>query len=196
MSFDLEKKLVKLTFKSREQLLEFEGINAISFILEDNAGNRKEFTAGVNIKTPEIKKTELVGNWKPPADDGKFVKAFIKKISVLGEVTIKFNTHMRVKNPNITLSHINSTIVDCYIVPTGNWHLTKKHFKMEHLNFTWNVTFYEENFMKLKLNFTDPSYISPGLPYDRFVFHIKEKYHFFVSSEYLKDLHDNYTTLD
>lgn len=36
LSFDLENRQVKLTFGNREQLLKFEGINAISFILEDN----------------------------------------------------------------------------------------------------------------------------------------------------------------
>lgn len=144
---------------------------------------------------PEIG-AKVLSTWKPPVKDERFVSAFVKKIDVFGEVTIKFNTHMRVKNPNITLSHINSTIVDCYIVPRGNWHLTKKNFKLEQLNFTWNVTSYENEFMKLKLNFTDPIQISPGLPYDRFVFHIKEKYSFFFSSEYFKDLHDNYTTLE
>lgn len=80
---------------------------------------------------------------KENRNDGKHVKAWIKQIDSFGEVTIKFNTNMRVKNPNITLSHINRTIVDCYIVPRNNWHLTKKNFRMTMLNFTWNVTHYD-----------------------------------------------------
>lgn len=71
-------------------------------------------------------------------------------------MTIKFNTAMRTINPNITLSDINDTIVDIYIVPQGNWHLTKPLFRMEWLNFTWNVTEYKGDELKIKMNFFHP----------------------------------------
>ena len=66
---------------------------------------------------------------------------------------------------------------------------------MWHLNFTWNVTEYTKDFMKLKLNFTDPYSISPMEQQDQLVFHIKDKQEFFISETLLVDIHDNFTTL-
>lgn len=47
--------------------------------------------------------------------DNKHVVGFIKNINVFGEVTIRFNSKMRLINPNISVSEINSTIIDAYI---------------------------------------------------------------------------------
>lgn len=66
---------------------------------------------------------------------------------------------------------------------------------MEWLNFTWNVTEYDNNTMNIKLWFKHPVQISPNKPPDQLVFHIKEKFWYFFSSELRRDLHDNYTTL-
>lgn len=71
------------------------------------------------------------------------VIAFIRSIDVFGEVTIEFNGNMRTTNPNVSVSEINSTIIDAYIQPENQWHLTKKNFNMSKLNFTWECTFYE-----------------------------------------------------
>jgi hypothetical protein len=66
---------------------------------------------------------------------------------------------------------------------------------MEMLNFTFNVTKYEQDSMSVKLDFTSPTEISPLAKQDTLVFHIKEKGLNFISKTYLVDLHDNYTTL-
>jgi len=122
----------------------------------------------------------------------KVVKASIYEITSLGVMTIKFNTPM--KNETVNTTHINSTVVDIYIEPAEERHLAPG-FDLSQLNFTWNVTEYADDELRIKLNFTKALSISPMLVQDRLIFHVKDKRDFFISSTYLDDLHDNYTTL-
>lgn len=86
-------------------------------------------------------------------------------------------------------------MIDCYIRPFNDWHIDNPNFDLQKLNFTWNATNYQNNTLKLKLNFSNPVWVTPEFRFDKFVFHIKKKHDFFISKEYLKDLHDNFTTL-
>ena len=122
------------------------------------------------------------------------MSAYIKSISQLGEVEIKFSTNMRTENLNLT--HINSTIVDAYIRPHDDWHLREENFNLSTLNFTWNVTSYQNDTMWLQIVFNNPLQISPLGKQDFFVFHVKERGPNFMSLLEGVDLHDNYTTLD
>lgn len=95
----------------------------------------------------------------------------------------------------VNISYINDTLIDCYIMPHERWDLLIANFDRSRLNFTWNTTSYQNDTLTLKLIFNDPVSISPEFIFDYFVFHIKKKRDLFISREYVKDLHDNYTTL-
>ena len=66
---------------------------------------------------------------------------------------------MKVKDVNLT--NINETNIDFYIAPSNDWHLGETNFNILSLNFTWNVTEYLQNYMKIKLTFNNPLEISP-----------------------------------
>ena len=127
----------------------------------------------------------------PP--EANIVSAHISGITSLGEVSIKFNTPMKIEQVNIT--HINFTVLDIYIKPALDRHLIAPDFNLTSLNFTWNIILYQEDTLKIKLNFSDPLTISPLLERDILVVHFKELRDYFVSDTYLKDLHYNFTTL-
>ena len=65
------------------------------------------------------------------------------------------------KNESLNFTHINTTIIDMYVQPALDWHIQEPNFTNSLLNFTWNVTKYENDFMMFKLNFTDPLVLSP-----------------------------------
>ena len=120
--------------------------------------------------------------------------AKIESISSLGEVLIRFNEKMAVERANIT--QINSTNADLYITPVDHWHLDYESFNMSKLNFTWNTTEYANDYLKLKLYFIEPLYISPLFKYDHLEFHLKNGFNsVFVCQEKLSALHGNYTSL-
>jgi len=59
------------------------------------------------------------------------------------------------------MTHINSTIIDFYITPYNDWYLEIPKFNISLLNFTWEVTNFTKDELKLKLEFNDPVIISP-----------------------------------
>jgi len=64
------------------------------------------------------------------------------------------------KNESVNTTHINSTVVDMYVQPEKDHHLTQG-FDIARLNFTWNVTEYTHQRLHIKMNFTDALAISP-----------------------------------
>ena len=86
------------------------------------------------------------------------VSAYIKSISILGDMVIKFSHPMQTTF-NLTL--YNETIIEMYILPAKDRHLDDGF--EGNLNFTWNVTDFYVDEMKIKINFTDPYAISLGI---------------------------------
>jgi hypothetical protein len=84
---------------------------------------------------------------------------------------------MRTEIVNIT--ELNSTYFDLYVAPSNNWHEFEPTFNISNLNFTWNVTAYERDEMRVKLNFSNPNSISLKKIHDSVVFHIKNASYFF-----------------
>ena len=68
-------------------------------------------------------------------------------------MTIKFSKEMRT-----TFNHsmINYTSAEMRILPSE-----EREFDPNHLEFTWNITSYEKDLMKIQLNFTNAIWISP-----------------------------------
>lgn len=102
-------------------------------------------------------------------------------------MTIKFNTEMKTYGLNLT--DINGSICDIYVHPSYF------DYNVSKLNLTWNVTTYDKDIMVIKLNFSDPLYISKNIIQDQIVFHILDPKFFFISKKYLKDLNKEYYTL-
>jgi hypothetical protein len=96
--------------------------------------------------------------------------AKIVNISMLGLVTIQFNTLIRTV-PD--WSHINSSVVDMYVDPANNRELDDG-FNASLLNFTWKVEAILKDFMFIQLNFSHPHEISPDVIQDKLVFHVTE----------------------
>ena len=89
----------------------------------------------------------------------------------MGELKVKFSTLM--KNDSYNLTAYNSSIMDIYVAPSNDWHLTESNFSIDVLNMTWNVTSFESDEMKISLGFHKPFYISKYANQDDVVLHIK-----------------------
>ena len=59
-----------------------------------------------------------------------------------------------------------------HLLPHDNWQNEIKDFNMSNLNFTWNVTSFRKNVLKVQLNFNSPINISPQLEQDRLFINI------------------------
>ena len=106
--------------------------------------------------------------------------AKIESINNNGGTRIRFSQKMRSEHLNI--SDINSTMLDIYVRPSQDWHKDDESFDSNStLNFTWVVERYEEDFLDLSLNFTNPLKISPNLIRDLLVVSIKNNSEFFIS---------------
>lgn len=117
------------------------------------------------------------------------MSAYIHRISIYGEMEIRFNATMF---HDFNLTWLNETFVDIYMIPDqldsvdniSNW------------NLTWNVTSYEDNILKIQLNFTNSSAISQFIEQDRIVFHLRNNdSNAFYSPEAGNYLHHEYWTL-
>ena len=79
-------------------------------------------------------------------------------MTALGELTAKFTTPMLTEF--IDLEWLNSTVIDIYIIPADD-RLNDEGFRLESVNFTWNVTEYgpsdeDSSHIVFKLVFAEP----------------------------------------
>ena len=69
-----------------------------------------------------------------------------------------------------------------YIIPQndgqydGNYNVSK-------LNFTWEIIRFDLEWVNVKLEFIDPNYISAGIKWDRYLFHVYPKYSYIFYSD-------------
>jgi hypothetical protein len=82
------------------------------------------------------------------------VTAFIKSISIFGEMDLEFNASM---NRDFNVSLVNTSLVDMYIEPYDR----DEDFNMSLVNFTWKLVNTTSNHQFYKLNWTSPYDISP-----------------------------------
>ena len=86
----------------------------------------------------------------------------ISKISNLGKMEIDFNQIMMTNTTDFNFTILNNkTLIEMYLNPANDWHLSKKDYNLSRLNFTWNCTSYEKKTMKFDLIFNNPIEISP-----------------------------------
>lgn len=52
---------------------------------------------------------------------------------------------------------MNSSMIEMFVQPSGDQILVEP---LDAFNFTWKVVYLEKNLLKIKLNFTQPTYIS------------------------------------
>ena len=105
---------------------------------------------------------------------GGNVTAYIHSISIFGEMEIRFNATMFT---DFNFSTLNSSLVDIYVIPFN----PEPDFNMSHVNFTWNLTYYQDDVMRIQMNFSHPKSISLNLEQDTIVFHIKNETQAFYS---------------
>jgi len=112
-------------------------------------------------KVPEIDFTKIVN-----------CTSRISSISARGELSIEFSTEMVTA---INLTHVNSSMIDIYIVPAADRHLIDG-FNLTKLNFTWNATAYEYDTLTIMLSFFEPSFVSTLKKQDQLVWYIYPEY--------------------
>ena len=67
---------------------------------------------------------------------------------------------------NFNLSHLNESNIDIWVAPVNDWHLYTENFSLGILNFTWNVTTFNNSLLVIQLYFDYPAEISPTKIYD------------------------------
>ena len=90
--------------------------------------------------------------------------AKISQVSVFADLVITTNDSIIVPN-NFNYSWINETNTILSIIPALNRDLDSG-FNASKLQFTWKVVNITKNKIFIKLNFSDPSYISPLVTQD------------------------------
>jgi hypothetical protein len=143
----------------------------------------------LNFKKPEappVKNMTVVSK-----TNETIISAEIEKISSMGDVVIRFSSPMKT---NVNLTDL-AEVIEMYIVPFNDWTSHTQNFDMAHLNFTFNITEFKQDYMHIKLNFTDPYAISPLEQQDRLVWHVVDRKDFFISATELVELHANFTVL-
>ena len=122
---------------------------------------------------------------------GPNVTAYIKSISIFGDMIIEFNASMFT---TFDYALLNSSLVDMYIIPND----PQDGFNVSWINFTWTLTNFTEykNHMHIKLNFTNTTAISINLEQDVLCFHIKNESDIFYSTEVGKMLHNSSWTME
>ena len=90
--------------------------------------------------------------------------AKISQVSVFADLVITTNDSIIVPN-NFNYSWINETNTILSIIPALNRDLDPG-FNASKLQFTWKVVNITKNKIFIKLNFSDPSYISPLVTQD------------------------------
>ena len=132
---------------------------------------------------------------KPVQEEDKSlnVSAYIKSLSVTGDLEIEFNSTMFTY---FNFSELNSSFVDIYVeAAEDRWDYPG--FNMSSLNLTWSLLSYEQSTMVIKIKFNDPYSLSPLVTQDQICVHIlnETSLRFFHSTVENKDLHPEYWTL-
>ena len=95
------------------------------------------------------------------------------------------------KTESINTTWINSTMVDIYIDPSKTRYNDNE---TANLNLTWETVSYQDQYLKIKLNFDHPYAISMTEVYDQLVVNLKQR-DFFISQDFLTDLSNHHRVL-
>lgn len=153
LGFDLDNNTITFSFTTFAQAKENAGLHFLRVNLTDDISKYRVYTFTVNIRLEPFAEYNF-----RLVDQAKFPKAKITSVSPYGDVTISFSKVM--KTQGLSAANIDSTLLDVYLAPHEEWHTRKKDFNMTKFNLTWNVTAFHGNVMVIKVNFTDPRYVS------------------------------------
>lgn len=94
------------------------------------------------------------------------------RITVFGEVDIELNLEDRVVR-DLDLEKIDNNTITMYIDPVDNW---TEYYNEDHknLNFSWKIKELTADVMSIKMDFEEPTNISPFIRYDKLVVHIPD----------------------
>ena len=96
-------------------------------------------------------------------------------------------------NSNVNITLIDESVLTLYIIPAEGRD-SEPFFNASSLNFTWKVTEFKERYFIIKLNFSDPTSISPLLTQDTLILKFKDL-NFFYSIQVQDFLHNRYRIL-
>ena len=131
----------------------------------------RQFGLNIKLLDPEPKASEIQVISKTLLQQTIIGK--IDFISVFGEVDISLNNTQFEPRQDVRLSEVNSSVIDIYVIPTYNW--TDWYGTGEsRLNFTWTLVELTRAKMRIKMNFTDPTAVSPFIRYDKLLIHLPE----------------------
>lgn len=106
--------------------------------------------------------------------------AYVERMSVVGDVIIKFN--QKVDTKNFTLANINRTSLNLYLDYTVT--RAQEDYRGEDFNFTWEAVELGSDFIHIKCDFKKPFSISQDVRFDRLIVHFKKVPMFFDVEKY------------
>ena len=136
-------------------------IYEIDIILTDSYDLTNKYVMFIKLQLNETaQKNITVAPWIPPKCPETFrnISAVFSPPSSFGVLTITFNETMTDMNSNLDFNYsqlISNETLDIYLDPKGNWQDDIDNFNMSNLNFTWNVTKYENRTLTIQLKFND-----------------------------------------
>ena len=125
----------------------------------DASSNYVLFVELLNTTHAEVEQKNITTFVAPVQEEDKSlnVSAFIKSLSVMGDLEIEFNSTMFTF---FNFTELDSSVVDIYVVPAEDrWDYPG--FNMSSLNLTWSLESYQTSTMKIKIKFNDPYSLSP-----------------------------------
>lgn len=148
----------------------------IKVSIMDHLGLYSEKTFKLNLTMDPIFYSEYKARVVPGINYISPKAGRISSISVFGEVTIKLNASNQFQARNFSrdeLDQIDKNLINIYIEPSDGWDKWR-HQNVSTLNFTWELREFNHKFIRIKLDFKDPTAVSPFPKYDKLKIHIPE----------------------
>lgn len=153
LGFELENNTIIFTFTSFAQAKDHSGLHFLRINLTDDISKYRVYPFTVNIRVLPFSEYNF-----SLVDESNFPKAKVTSVSPYGDVTIVFSKVMNTEG--LSASDIDSSLLDVYLAPSEEWHTGYDNFNLTKFNLTWNVTAFHANVLVIKVNFTDPRYVS------------------------------------
>ena len=84
-----------------------------------------------------------------------------------------------------------------YIRPNNEDYSPGNSFNISKLNFTWEIVYFNDTFVLVLLDFDEPNYVSAGIKWDHYVFHVyPNSSSMFYSDTIKSEISPDYYTLE
>ena len=84
----------------------------------------------------------------------------VEDLTSVGDLLIRFNDTIKIDR--IKISELNSSNIHLKIIPADSRD-KQEGFNASKLNFTWTVVDLTQTYLKIKLNFFEPNFVSPKI---------------------------------